>query len=29
LEDLIRYAQDPQHGIWIAPVREVTKYLKH
>jgi peptidoglycan/xylan/chitin deacetylase (PgdA/CDA1 family) len=29
LEDLIRYAQDPQHGIWIAPVREVVHYLKH
>ncbi len=28
LEELMRYAQDPQHGIWIAPVNEVLKYLQ-
>lgn len=28
LEKLIQYAQKPENGIWLAPVKEVTHYLK-
>jgi len=28
LEDLIQYAQDPAHGIWLTTVGEVTEYVK-
>ena len=28
LEELIRYAQDPANGIWIATVKEATEHLK-
>ncbi len=28
LKELLEYAQDPAHGIWIAPVGTVAKYVK-
>jgi peptidoglycan-N-acetylglucosamine deacetylase len=28
LKKLLEYAQDPSHGIWIAPVGTVAKYVK-
>ncbi len=28
LKKLLEYAQDPAHGIWIAPVGTVAKYIK-
>src|SRR5687767_63107 len=28
LKKLLEYAQDPTHGIWIAPVGTVAKYIK-
>ncbi len=28
LEQLIKYAQDPANGIWLATVREVTSYIQ-
>ena len=28
LEKLIRYAQDPQNGIWIAPIGTIAAYVK-
>jgi len=28
LEQLIRYAQDPANGVWLAPVGEVAKYIR-
>ncbi len=28
LEKLIQYAQKPENGIWLAPVKEVTHYFK-
>lgn len=28
LRELMDYVQDPQHGIWMAPVGEITKYVK-
>lgn len=27
LEELCRYATDPKNGIWIAPVRDIAKYI--
>lgn len=27
LEELIKYAQNPDNGIWLAPVKEVTAYI--
>ena len=28
LKKLLEYAQDPSHGVWIAPVGTVAKYVK-
>ena len=28
LEKLIQYAQKPENGIWLAPVKDVTHFLK-
>jgi hypothetical protein len=29
LEELLNYAQNPENGIWLAPVKDVQRYLSN